>query len=394
MILIDVFWILAFLIFYTYLGYGILLWALVKIKELIFPYNNETKETYNYPEATLVIAAYNEEDIIDMKMNNNLELDYPQGKLHIVWVTDGSTDRTVERLKEYSNIDIYHIDERGGKTKAINRTMPFVKSPISVYTDANTLLNKQAIKEIAKKFDNPKVGCVAGEKCIAVETQDTASSSGEGFYWRYESKLKALDSRLYSTIGAAGELYAIRTSLFKPQPSDALLDDFMLSMEIAAEGYKIAYCPEAYATESGSADMKEEEKRKVRIAAGGLQSTWRLRKLLNIFRYGILTFQYVSHRVLRWTITPIALVLLFPLNLLIVLMTEGSQQELYLLLLLLQTLFYILGFWGYLLSKRKIKNKILFIPYYFIFMNISMFKGVSYLIKKKSGAWEKSKRKK
>lgn len=393
MILICIFWILAFLVFYTYVGYGILLWILVKIKELIFPRNREAKDIFDYPEATLVIAAYNEEDIIDMKMANNQELDYPQGKLHIAWVTDGSTDGTVELLKKYPNIDIYHIDERGGKTKAINRVMPFVQSPISVYTDANTVLNKQAIKEMVKRFDNPKIGCVAGEKCIAVETQDTASSSGEGFYWRYESKLKALDSRLYSTIGAAGELYAIRTSLFKPQPSDALLDDFMLSMEIAAEGYKIAYCPEAYATESGSADMREEEKRKVRIAAGGLQSIWRLRKLLNIFRYGVLTFQYVSHRVLRWTITPLALVILFPLNLLIIFMTEGYQQKFYLIFLLFQILFYVMGFVGSLLAKRKLKNKILFMPYYFIFMNISVFKGVAYLIKKKSGAWEKSKRK-
>jgi cellulose synthase/poly-beta-1,6-N-acetylglucosamine synthase-like glycosyltransferase len=368
------------------------LWLLVKIKQTVFSSNQESTNS-TYPHVTLLIAAYNEEDIVEMKMANNRELEYTEGKLAIVWVTDGSTDDTVARLKKYEDATVYHIDERGGKTKAINRVMPFIKSPITVYTDANTILNTDSIIQLVHQFEDPNVGCVAGEKRIAVDATDTASSSGEGFYWRYESALKTLDYKLYSAVGAAGELYAIRTSLFEPQPCDALLDDFMLSMQIAAQGYKIAYCPQASATEYGSADMKEEEKRKVRIAAGGLQSIWRLRKLLNVFRYGVLTFQYVSHRVLRWSITPFALVLLLPLNVGIVCMTDGKQQLLYIILLLLQIGFYILGFFGYYLAKRKIKNKILFIPYYFLFMNINVFKGIPYLIKKKNGTWDKARRK-
>lgn len=119
------------------------------------------------------------------------------------------------------------------------------------------------------------------------------ASGGEGIYWKYESTLKALDSRLYSAVGAAGELFAVRRELFEDMRTDTLLDDFILSLRIAMRGYTIAYCAAAYATESGSADMQEEEKRKVRIAAGGLQSIWRLRPLLNPFRYGLLNFQYV-----------------------------------------------------------------------------------------------------
>ena len=132
-------------------------------------------------------------------------------------------------------------------------------------------MNKEALKEIVRLFQNPKVGCVAGEKRIAEKSKDNAASGGEGLYWKYESTLKSLDWRLYSAAGAAGELFAIRRCLFEEMETDTLLDDFILSMRIVMNGYRIAYCASAYAIEGGSADMIEEEKRKVRIAAGGLQ---------------------------------------------------------------------------------------------------------------------------
>jgi cellulose synthase/poly-beta-1,6-N-acetylglucosamine synthase-like glycosyltransferase len=172
---------------------------------------------------------------------------------------------------------------------------------------------------------------------------------------------------------------------------DTLLDDFILSLRIAMKGYTIAYCTNAYAIESGSADMGEEEKRKVRIAAGGLQSIWRLRPLLNPFHYGILSFQYTSHRVLRWSVTPFLLFALLPLNIVVLLL--GESPLFYGTLLGLQILFYGMGYWGYYLSTRQIKNKVLFIPYYFLFMNVNVLKGIGYLKRKKgSGAWEKAKR--
>ena len=218
-----------------------------------------------------------------------------------------------------------------------------------------------------------------------------AAAGGEGIYWKYESTLKALDARLYSAVGAAGELFAVRNELFEAMEPDTLLDDFILSLRITMKGYTIAYCTNAYAIESGSADMREEEKRKVRIAAGGLQSIWRLRPLLNPFRYGILSFQYTSHRVLRWSITPFLLFALFPLNIAILLL--GGSTIFYGVLLAMQVLFYGLGYWGYYLSTKQIKNKLLFIPYYFLFMNVNVLKGIRYLKKKKgSGAWEKAKR--
>ena len=386
-----IFCLLIFIVFYTYLGYGILLWIVVKIKES-FTSSNKLRVNKDLPEVTLLIAAYNEEDIVDDKMSNTELLDYPKEKLHIVWVTDGSTDSTMNKLKAYDGVKVLHEPERKGKTSAINRSMTYINTSIVVLTDANAMLNPESIKEIVSLFVDDKVGCVAGEKRENIGSKDTASSSGEGIYWRYESALKNLDDRLYSVVGAAGELYAIRRELFEQIPDDTLLDDFVVSLKIAMKGYKIAYCPQAYATEYGSESMQDEEKRKVRIAAGGLQATWRLRSLLNIFRYGILSFQYISHRVLRWTITPLSLFALFPLN--ILLCVQYTESVVPIILLILQSIFYLLGFAGYINSKKEIKNKILFVPYYFIFMNLNVLKAYSYLIKKNNtGVWEKAKRK-
>ena len=386
------FWLSLFLVFYTHLGYGILLYMLVKLKELfVKPVRRQLPPDKRLPDVTLFITAFNEEEVVDEKMRNCLGLDYPADKLHIVWTTDGSNDSTNQRLEDWPQATVHFQPLRQGKTAAMTRGMMLVDTPLVVFTDANTMLNREAIREIVRAFEDPKVGCVAGEKRIAVQEKDGAAAGGEGIYWKYESALKRLDYRLYSAVGAAGELFAIRTSLFEQMPPDTLLDDFILSLRIAMRGYKIAYSKQAYAIESGSADMREEQKRKVRIAAGGLQSIWRLRELLNPFRYGVLTFQYVSHRVLRWSLAPVLLFALLPLNIAILL--AGGSPVCYGTILALQLLFYIMGGWGYYLSTRQVKNKLLFIPYYFLFMNINVMKGVNYLRKKKgTGAWEKAKR--
>lgn len=384
------FWFSLIVVFYTYLGYGIVLYLMVKIKEL-FVKQKTVVLLGDLPEVTLFITAFNEEAIVKEKMNNCLTLDYPKDKLKIVWVTDGSNDGTNELLKAYQEVSVLFQPERQGKTAALNRGIGFISSPIVVFTDANTMINSEAILNIVAEFTDPKVGCVAGEKRIATKDKDGAAGGGEGIYWKYESTLKALDSRLYSAVGAAGELFAIRLELFENMERDTLLDDFILSLRIAQKGYKIAYCSNAYALESASADMKEEEKRKVRIAAGGLQSIWRLRSLLNIFRYGILSFQYISHRVLRWSLTPLLLFAMFPVNVILAINNSGSC--LYTIILLLQVIFYLSGIWGYYLSTKQIKNKILFIPYYFLFMNVNVIKGFFYLKKKtNNGIWEKANR--
>ncbi|MBT3423959.1 MAG: glycosyltransferase family 2 protein [Bacteroidetes bacterium] len=389
----KLFWISILIIFYTYIGYGIVLYFLVLLKRLLG--RKEVFETENYePEVSLLIPAFNEEDYIDQKILNSLELDYPKDKIQILCITDGSSDNTVKFLTKYEEVKVLHQDERKGKIAAINRGINEISTPIVIFTDTNTLLPKNAIKEIVKQFANHKVGCVSGEKRIFSGESEAASTAGEGLYWKYESLLKRLDSELSSVVGAAGELFAIRTELYDETEPDTLLDDFMISLRIAMKGFITAYTPEAYAIESGSESIGEEMKRKVRISAGGIQSILRLLPLWNIFKYGIISFQYVSHRVLRWTLTPFLLVLVLICNILLVLQPENfTNKSFYTFLLLSQFVFYTLALVGWLLEKREMRLKIFFVPFYFTFMNVAVFLGmIKFARGKQSANWEKAKR--
>lgn len=388
------FWVLLFIVFYAYLGYGILLFLIVKLKRLLRPVKSKANVDYE-PEVTLFVAAYNEKDYVDAKVQNSFSLEYPKDKVRQVWVTDGSDDGTPEYLKKYADdhFEIHHLPARGGKIGAMNRGMQFVKSPIVIFSDGNTMLGKESIRRIVDLFADPKVGCVSGEKRIYSKEKDAAAGT-EGIYWKYESKLKKWDAELYSVVGAAGELFAIRTELFQEVEKDTLLDDFIISLRVAMKGYTIQYDPEAYAIETSSADVKEELKRKVRIAAGGIQSIVRLRPLLNIFKFGVLSFQYISHRVLRWTIAPLALPLLLIINLILYL-TEGfgNFTNLYVWLFYGQLVFYVMAFLGWYLENRAIKVKILFIPYYFMIMNLAVLMGMKRYFKgSQTVNWERAKR--
>jgi len=388
--MIIVFWISIFLIVYTYVGYGFVLFLLVKIKSA-FTHPFLFKAEAILPSVTILIAAYNEEDLIVEKINNTLELNYPKDKLQIIFITDGSTDRTADKIRDFNEVTLLHQDVRAGKMAAIKRAIPFIEGEITVFTDANTFLNNDAILELVKHYQNAKVGAVAGEKRIMVEETADASSAGEGFYWKYESMLKKWDYALYSNVGAAGELFSIRTALYEPVESDTIIDDHMIAMRIAEKGYIIAYEPKAYAMETASADVKEELKRKIRIAAGGIQSIMRLKKAANPFHYPIFTFQYISHRVLRWTITPFLLMLVFLLNAVIAWKTDLLTYQ---VLFILQLLFYLLSLTGLYFERRNIRIKALFIPYYFCVMNYAVLAGINrYYKKSQSAAWEKSKRK-
>lgn len=387
------FWICAFLVFYTYLGYGMLLWLLVRLKRIVSG-KAERKalpaDDAELPEVTFMVCAYNEQDVVDMKMKDIHQLDYPKDKLHITWVTDGSSDNTNERLKAYPDVNIIFSPERKGKTAALNHGLSLIKSEITVMTDANTMVNTGAIREIVRLMQDPKVACVAGEKRVMARHEGQTAAEGEGLYWKYESALKRMDSELYSAMGAAGELNAIRTTLYEPMPENALLDDFVMSMRMVDKGYKIAYTSDAYAKEYGSADLQEESKRKRRIAAGGLQSCWWLRKMMNPFRRPVVAFQFVSHRVLRWSITPFALMALIPLNVALVMM---KADTIYTASWILQIVFYLTALCGYLMENKGHRSKLLYVPYYFLFMNMNVFAGIPYLYSHRGGGtWEKAKR--
>ncbi len=188
-------------------------------------------------------------------------------------------------LKNILELEVHHLPERRGKMHAMNRGVKFVKAPIIIFSDTNTILGEESIREIVAKFSNPNTGCVAGEKRIVNKQSDIAAGAGEGLYWRMESWIKSMDAELNSTVGAAGELFAIRTELFEEVEADTLIDDFIISLRIAQKGYHIAYTPNAYSEETASLNVKEEMKRKIRIAAGGIQTIFRLKGLLNPFRY-------------------------------------------------------------------------------------------------------------
>lgn len=390
------FWTLILVVLYAYLGYGIVLYALVKLRTLLIGSRKlqAQPEPNQLPEVSLVIAAYNEAGHIQQKIQNSLALSYPQELLVLFFVTDGSNDGTDAIIRNYpwpagTRWVLEHRPERKGKIAAVERIMPLIQSPVTIYTDANTDVNQDGLLQMVRHFQDKAIGCVAGEKRIAMGQVEQAAAAGEGLYWKYESKLKTWDAELYSVVGAAGELFAIRTALFEPVPADTLIEDFVLSLRIAQRGFRVVYEPQAYAVETGSADVKEEMKRKIRIAAGGLQAIMRLSPLLNIFQYGVLSFQYISHRVLRWTLAPLALPLIFVLNVWLAFQEGGIYQW----MLWGQLLFYTAAMAGWYLASKKLKVKLLFVPYYFTMMNYSVYLGFLRLIRgNQSVVWEKAKR--
>ena len=384
------FWILAGTVFYTYLGYGALVIALGRLKGLVTPGEALSREDSREPSATLLVASFNEEAWLEKKIENALSLDYPEEMLKILVVTDGSDDSSEAIVGKFPRVVHLHEPERRGKMAAINRAMKLVDTKIVIFSDANAMLNREAVRELVRFFRDPAVGCVCGEKRVFIGEGNEAASAGEGTYWRYESRIKEAEARLGSCVGATGELFAIRTALFSEAPTDTLLDDFVISMGIALRGYRVQYAPGAYAMETASAGIGEEFKRKTRIAAGNLQAVLRMPGLLNPFRHGMLSFQYVSHKFLRSFIAPLCFAALIPVNILLLL--EGGPV--YVSLFVMQGLFYLAAGAGYLLRKRPLPSRLFFVPFYVVVMNLSALAGFfRYARGRQSVLWEKALRK-
>ena len=388
--MITLFWISLAIIFYTYLGYGLVLFFFVRLKRCIRSVKKYGEEIFT-PSLTLIVAAYNEEAFIEEKIKNCLSLQYPPDKIHFIFVTDGSADGTPEMVSRYPRIQLLHAAERNGKIAAVNRAMKEVQTEIVVFTDANTMVNRDALLYICRHYRDEKTGAVAGEKRIDIGNTGDATA-GEGFYWKYESTLKKWESELYSVLGAAGELFSIRTALYETMKPDTILDDFMVSMKISLLGYRIKYEPDAYAVETASVTIAEELKRKIRIAAGAVQSLLRLKGLLLPFRFPVLCFEYISHRLLRWVVTPYLLIVALVLN--VVLWCDNNTETYLTWFLYMQTLFYSTALLGWLLGKRQMKYKLFFIPYYFCLMNFAVIAGMfRFIFADQTVLWEKARRK-
>ncbi len=385
-----IFWISLIIVLYTYLGYGILLYLMVRLKRLVKGRRIQPADYYELPSTTVIVAAYNEEAFIEKKIQNTLSLHYPPGKCSYIFVTDGSDDNTAAIVSRYPQITLLHDNRRLGKINAVHRAMMAVKTTTVVFTDANTILNKEALINIGRHYSDERVGAVAGEKRVAIDYNADATAA-EGFYWKYESFLKRLDAELNSVMGAAGELFSIRTSLYQPVNANAILDDFMISMMISGKNYRVVYEPDAYALEYSSANIREELKRKIRIAAGGIQSIIWLKNLLNPIAYPILSFQYISHRVLRWTLAPFCLVTLFVANLYLTVQHSGIVYD---AVLAAQIPFYTAAVLGWHFEKKEVKIKTFFIPFYFCIMNYAVIRGIGrYYSNSQNVAWEKAARK-
>jgi biofilm PGA synthesis N-glycosyltransferase PgaC len=386
---IIIFWVFFAFLLYAYVGYGIVASVISFIQSIFFKQDAVVLE-FNLPHVTLIVPAFNEAEILTQKIRNTLSLDYPAELLNIICITDGSTDDSVSMLQQYSQITVLHEPVRKGKMAAINRAMQFVQTPIVIFSDANTLLNSIAIREMVRHYTNEKVGGVAGEKKVLTTLANNLVGQGEGLYWQYESAMKQLDSNLYTVVAAAGELFSVRTKLFKPLSEDTILDDLVLAINTCKQGYTIVYEKNAYAIETPSLNLKEERKRKIRIAAGAAQAVARLGILPSATNW-MLNFQYFSRRIIRWLISPIALPIILLSN--VILVYFYQLNGLYDAILIAQILFYSMALAGWIMYKLNKKNILLFVPFYFVFMNSCMMAGfIVQVFNKQKGVWEKSKR--
>lgn len=279
-LLLFSFWLCLAILFYCFFGYGLLIF-LARL-----PSHLKKKDRSPLPEqaaVTIIIAAYLEDRVLEEKIRNTLDLSYPA---RIIFVVDGHTNAG-EIFDRYPSIRFIHQEVRSGKYEAIKKAMQEVSTPFVVFSDANSILNSDAIEKILVHFSNPGVGAVAGEKRI-LDPGSSALGEAEGIYWKYESILKRLDAEFYTVTGAAGELYSIRTELFRPVDAPVIVDDLVISMQICLEGYRIAYEPGAWSTERSEGNLKQEAQRRIRIAAGVYQAMGSLKGVLNFFRRPLL----------------------------------------------------------------------------------------------------------
>jgi biofilm PGA synthesis N-glycosyltransferase PgaC len=374
-----IFWLSLGLTVYVYAGYPLIL---AMLRRWAHP---TISDEHHCPFLSLVIAAYNEEKVLHEKLQNSLALQYPRAKLEIVVASDGSTDATNTIVKAYekSGVVLHQVIPRGGKARALGTVVPQVRGEIIVLSDANTMYHPDALQKLVRHFADRTVGAVSGD----VQLVDAAPSHArsESLYYRYERWLQSVESELGSIVGADGAMYALRRSLFAPPSVGLILDDFVISMNVARSGYRVLYEPEAVATEQGTLSSQEEFLRKVRIVSGGMQALRRGEGLPR-WRQPFLLFCYVSHKLLRWFV---------PCFLLLLLLSSFwlSTISLYAVAYYGQLLFY--GAAGvYAAGVPTVRQWVgSGVPYYFCLVNgaalVGLWKG---LFQTSSGMWQRTER--
>lgn len=374
------FWVCAGLIAYTYVLYPllILIWAQFSSQR------TQVDESY-FPFVSMVVAAYNEEDVIGQKVENCLEIDYPADRIEFLFGSDGSSDRTNEILSAYDDTRTrsFPYQERAGKLNVLNKIVPQANGDILVFSDANTMYHPDAVRKLARHFADPTVGGVCGRLQL-VSPNDSAGGEGEGLYWRYENVLKRAEGTIFTVIGANGAIYAIRCELFRPLPTEAVvMDDFLIPLRVLEQGQRVIYDPEAVATENTSPDMQGEFKRKVRIAAANFNAIPHILGLLNPSR-GFVALALWSHKIVRWSVPFLAIGALVTNWFLL------KSGWIYVATLGLQLLVYVGALLGYL-GDCLFRRPGLFMPfYYLVTMNLAMFLGFwRSLTRTQKIAWER-----
>ncbi|UCF05134.1 MAG: glycosyltransferase family 2 protein [bacterium] len=362
-------------ILYVYAGYPLAL----AVVGLFRRRRHSSNERY-VPSVALIISAYNEERIIREKIENSLKLDYPRDRLKIVIASDGSMDETNDVVRSYEGVNLVlkAFDTREGKSATLNRAVLGLDDDILVFSDANAFYREDAIQQLVKNFADEDVGCVVGR--LVYLSNHSYVGKGENLYWRYESLLNRLESRVGSVLVGTGTIFAIRRELFRPVISN-VANDFQLPAEVANQGYDVVYEREAVAYEKSTYFFREEFARKRRIIVRGLTG---FRSLRSCFGGHLRIFQFVSRKLLRWWIGPM-LPLLYFTNLVLV------SQPFFLTLFILQNIFYILAIIGSLLRRGRIQSRVFFVPFYFVLVNGAALTAIlTYLGGSRCSAWEKA----
>jgi cellulose synthase/poly-beta-1,6-N-acetylglucosamine synthase-like glycosyltransferase len=354
-------------ILYVYVGYPIIL----QLLNILLKTKSARQDEMLIPEVSLIISCYNEIDVIKEKIENSLAIDYPKDKLSIIIVSDGSDDGTDEIAKQYSTEGIVLIRQEGrlGKTSAINLAMKQVTSEIVVFSDANAMYETDAIKKLVRNFADETVGYVVGA-ALYTDGKTSAAAASEDIYWRYEIKLKTLESKLHSVVGGDGAIYAIRRDLFIELDAKDI-NDFVNPLQIIAQGYRGIFDPEANCLEETAGDFSKEAKRKQRIVNRSFRGLMKVREVMNPFKFGFFSFEVISHKLLRWLI-PIFIVSFAFGSLFLAYQSIHAFQ----IVTLLGIIFLWLAQIGFLKSRDKHSSPIFFIPYYFLMVNYYSLVGV------------------
>jgi cellulose synthase/poly-beta-1,6-N-acetylglucosamine synthase-like glycosyltransferase len=394
----KLFWFCISSIFYTYLGYPVILTLLARLKPyrpMVIP---PTGTIYT-PLVTMLITAYKEEEVIAKKLDNTLAIDYPEDRLQILVAVDESEDRTVEIVRSYCDlgVELSYSSPRRGKTAAINRTIPSARGEIVIFSDANNFYEKHTLKELVKPFVDPSVGAVSGAKTIA--GGDGSLGESESLYWKYESFIKLQETRLGSCTGVAGEVFAVRRDLIESLPEEIINDDFYIAMQVFKRGYRVSYVPTARSVERVSATAQDEILRRSRIVAGRYQAMFLTSKLLPWDR-PLIVWQLVSHKYLR-PLVPFAMIGAVLSNLLAVFWPVRDQKRSFWrlsapwgsFLLYVQILFYVFAYLGNYVQAVGKFGKIFYLPTFLVNSNVAALRGLyKYLAKQNSPRWQRVQR--